>query len=123
MYVHVSTSAPTLEALLARLDGSASPIAMLAVGGGDPSLSDMHAEDGRARPVSIREYGSLDLSTHIFAITSPPGGVHIFACLGSFRNFAPKVCIFSLPTPVCPQPHIDIDTRLYLGARGARTEE
>ena len=81
MYVHVSTSAPTLEALLARLDGSASPIAMLAVGGGDPSLSDMHAEDGRARPVSIREYGSLDLSTHIFAITSPPGGVHIFAWL------------------------------------------
>ena len=55
---------------------------------------------GRARPVSIREYRSLDLSTHIFAITSPPGGVHIFACPGSFRNFAPKPCIFSLTTPV-----------------------
>ena len=55
---------------------------------------------GRARPVSIREYRSLDLSTHIFAITSPPGGVHIFAWLASFRNFAPKPCIFSLTTPV-----------------------
>ena len=50
--------------------------------------------------VSMREYRSLDLSTHIFAITSPPGGVHIFAWLASFRNFAPKPCIFSLTTPV-----------------------
>ena len=30
-----------------------------------------------------------------------PGGVHIFACLGSFRNFAPKHCIFSHTIPVC----------------------
>ena len=36
----------------------------------------------------------------IFAITSPPGGVHIFAWLASFRNFAPKPAIFSLTTPV-----------------------
>ena len=110
MYVHVSTSAPTLEALLARLDGSASPIAMLAVGGGDPSLSDMHAEDGRARPVSIREYGSLDLSTHIFAITSPPGGVHIFAWLPAFATLRPNLAYFRL---LPPYAH---DTR----ARGAQ---
>ena len=51
VYVHVSTSAPTLEALLARLDGSASPIAMLAVGGGDPSLSDMLKIAAPLRPL------------------------------------------------------------------------
>ena len=38
--------------------------------------------------------------SHIFAITSPPDGVHIFAWLASFRNFTPKPCIFSLTTPV-----------------------
>ena len=56
--------------------------------------------------VSIREYRNRSLPrrsehTHIFAITSPPGGVHIFACPGSFRNFAPKPCIFSHTIPVC----------------------
>ena len=37
---------------------------------------------------------------HIFAITSPPSGVHIFAWPANFRNFAPKPCIFSHTTPV-----------------------
>ena len=37
---------------------------------------------------------------HIFAITSPPGGVHIFAWPANFRNFAPKPCIFSHTIPV-----------------------
>ena len=39
---------------------------------------------------------------HIFAITSPPSGVHIFAWPANFRNFAPKPCIFSHTTPVRP---------------------
>ena len=54
---------------------------------------------GRARPVSIREYRSLDLSTRIFAITSPPGGVHIFACLGSFRILRPNLAYFRILSP------------------------
>ena len=37
---------------------------------------------------------------HIFAITSPPSGVHTFAWPANFRNFAPKPCIFSHTTPV-----------------------
>ena len=37
---------------------------------------------------------------HIFAITSPPSGVHIFAWPANFRNFAAKPCIFSHTTPV-----------------------
>ena len=38
-------------------------------------------------------------STHIFAITSPPGGVHIFACLGSFRNLRPNLAYFRILPP------------------------
>ena len=54
---------------------------------------------GRARPVSIREYRSLDLSTHIFAITSPPGGVHIFACPAAFATLRPNLAYFRLLPP------------------------
>ena len=41
----------------------------------------------------------LDMSRHDTGHASPPGGVHIFARLGSFRNFAPKPCIFSHTIP------------------------
>ena len=41
-----------------------------------------------------------EAAVHIFVITSPPGGVHIFAWPANFRNFAPKPCIFSHTNPV-----------------------
>ena len=40
-----------------------------------------------------------DLSTHIFAITSPPGGVHIFACLAAFATLRPNLAYFRLLPP------------------------
>ena len=51
--------------------------------------------------VPIRVRASGEAAVHIFAITSPPSGVHIFAWPANFRNFAPKPCIFSHTTPVC----------------------
>ena len=42
-------------------------------------------------------YGS-DFMLHIFAITSPSGGVHNVAC--NFRNLPAKPCIFSHTTPI-----------------------
>ena len=45
-------------------------------------------------------YLSICHSLHIFATTAPPGGVHIFACPGSFRIFSPRACIFSHTVPV-----------------------
>ena len=59
---------------------------------------------GRARPVSIREYRSLDLSTrivHIFAITftSDVRRAYFRLNVQSFRNFDPDPCIFSLTLP------------------------
>ena len=58
----------------------------------------------------LAEYRSLDLSTHIFAITSPPGGVHIFAWLPAFATLRPNLAYFRL---LPPYAH---DTR----ARGAQ---
>ena len=41
-------------------------------------------------------------SLHIFATIAPPGGVHIFAWLASFRKFAPRACMFLLYYPRTP---------------------
>ena len=74
-----------------------------------PSLRNVAAaarrREGKMGTACSERSESIDRSEHmcelhIFAIISPPGGVHIFAWPANFRNFAPKPCIFSHTTPV-----------------------
>ena len=57
------------------------------------------------RPMALKLHGhdSCDM-LHVFAITSPPGGVHIFACHGSFGNLRPNLAYFRLLPPYAPVP-------------------
>ena len=39
------------------------------------------------------------MSLHIFATIGPPGGVHIFACLGNFGHLRPNLAYFRILPP------------------------
>ena len=80
------------------------------------SMSRSHMVPGPSAPVFSLVLGVFVFCVFSYSFTPCYGCVSyiIFACPGSFRNFAPKPCIFSLTTPVRSTKYYEV----YCNDRG-----